>query len=29
MDLLEDVGENFDINFAMKEFPADKQFTIW
>jgi hypothetical protein len=24
-DLLESVGENF----VMKEFPADKQFTIW
>jgi hypothetical protein len=29
MDLLESVGENFDVNFMMKEFPADKQFTIW
>jgi hypothetical protein len=28
MDLLESVGENFDINFMMKELPADKQFTI-
>jgi hypothetical protein len=27
-DLLEGVGENFDVNFAMKEFPAYKQFTI-
>jgi hypothetical protein len=23
MDLLESVGENFDVNFVMKEFPAD------
>jgi hypothetical protein len=22
------VGENFDINFMMKEFPAGKQFTV-
>jgi hypothetical protein len=29
MDLLESVGENFDVNFVMKEFPADKQFIIW
>jgi hypothetical protein len=29
MDLLESVGENFDVNFMMKEFPADKQFPIW
>jgi hypothetical protein len=30
VDLLENVGKNFDINFMMKEeFPADKQFTIW
>jgi hypothetical protein len=29
MDLLESVGENFDVNFVMKEFPADKQFKIW
>jgi hypothetical protein len=28
MCLLESVGENFDVNFMMKEFPADKQFTI-
>jgi hypothetical protein len=28
-DLLESVGENFDVNFMMKEFPADKQFIIW
>jgi hypothetical protein len=27
-DLLESAGENFDVNFMMKEFPADKQFTI-
>jgi hypothetical protein len=26
---LESVGENFDVNFVMKEYPADKQFTIW
>jgi hypothetical protein len=24
--LLESVDENFDANFVMKEFPADKQF---
>jgi hypothetical protein len=29
MDLLESVGENFDANFVMKEFRADKQFIIW
>jgi hypothetical protein len=29
MDLLEFVGKNFDVNFVMKEFPADKQSTIW
>jgi hypothetical protein len=29
MDLLEIVGENFYVNFVMKEFPADKQFIIW
>jgi hypothetical protein len=29
MDLLEIVGENIDVNFVMKEFPADKQFKIW
>jgi hypothetical protein len=23
------VDENFDVNFVMKEFPADKQFIIW
>jgi hypothetical protein len=28
MDLLEGVGENFDVNFVMKEFPADKQFRM-
>jgi hypothetical protein len=28
-DLLESVGENFDLCFVMEEFPADKQFTIW
>jgi hypothetical protein len=27
-DLLESVGENFDVNFVVQEFPADKQFTI-
>jgi hypothetical protein len=27
--LLESVGEKFDVNFVMKEFPADKQFIIW
>jgi hypothetical protein len=26
MDLLESVGENFNINPMMKEFPADRQF---
>jgi hypothetical protein len=26
--LLESVGKNFDVNFVMKEFPADKQFII-
>jgi hypothetical protein len=29
MGLLESVGKNFDVNFVMKEFTADKQFTIW
>jgi hypothetical protein len=29
MDLLENVGENFDVNFVRKEFSADKHFTIW
>jgi hypothetical protein len=29
MDLLESAGEIFDINLVMKEFPADRQFTIW
>jgi hypothetical protein len=29
MDLLESVGENFDVNFMMKEFLADKQFVVW
>jgi hypothetical protein len=24
MDLLESVSKNFDVNFVMKEFPADK-----
>jgi hypothetical protein len=28
-DLLESVGENVDVNFGPKEFPADKQFIIW
>jgi hypothetical protein len=28
MDLLESVGENFDVNFVMKEFPAYQQFII-
>jgi hypothetical protein len=28
-DLLKTVGENVDINFVKKEFPAEKQFTIW
>jgi hypothetical protein len=28
MDLLESVGELFNVNFLKKEFPADKQFTI-
>jgi hypothetical protein len=28
-DLLECVGENFDVNFMMKGFPAEKQLTIW
>jgi hypothetical protein len=27
--MLESVGENFDINFMIKEFPADKQFILW
>jgi hypothetical protein len=27
-DLLKRVGENFDVNFVMKGFPADKQFMI-
>jgi hypothetical protein len=26
--LLESVGENFDVNSMMKEFPANKQFTV-
>jgi hypothetical protein len=26
---VESVGENFDVNFVVKDFPADKQFTIW
>jgi hypothetical protein len=29
MDLLESVGKNFDINFMMNMFPADKQFIVW
>jgi hypothetical protein len=28
-DLLESVSENFVVNFVMKEFPADKQLTVW
>jgi hypothetical protein len=24
MDLLESISENFDLNFIMKEFPAEK-----
>jgi hypothetical protein len=28
MDLLESAGENFDVNFMMKEFAADKQLII-
>jgi hypothetical protein len=28
-DLLEIFDENSDVNFMMKEFPTDKQFTIW
>jgi hypothetical protein len=28
-DLQESVGKIFDGNFAMKEFPADKEFTVW
>jgi hypothetical protein len=28
-DLLESVGGNFDVNFVMKEFAADRQFIIW
>jgi hypothetical protein len=27
-DLVESIGENFDVNFMMKDFPADEQFTI-
>jgi hypothetical protein len=27
-DRLENVDENFDANFVMTEFPADKQFII-
>jgi hypothetical protein len=26
MYLPESLGENFDVNFVMKEYPADKQF---
>jgi hypothetical protein len=26
---LESASKNFDVNFVVKEFPADKQFTIW
>jgi hypothetical protein len=28
-DLPESVNKNFNTNFMMKEFPAEKQFTIW
>jgi hypothetical protein len=28
-DLLESGGENFDINFMMREFPPDKQLVLW
>jgi hypothetical protein len=28
-DLLENVDENFYVNFVMKEFPSDKKFTLW
>jgi hypothetical protein len=28
MDLLDSVGENFDVNIMMKEFPADKPFIV-
>jgi hypothetical protein len=28
-DLLESVSKNLDVNFVMKEFPAEKQFIIW
>jgi hypothetical protein len=28
-DLLESVGENFDVSLVMKEFSGVKQFTIW
>jgi hypothetical protein len=28
-ELLESASKNFDVNFVVKEFPADKQFTIW
>jgi hypothetical protein len=28
-DVLESVGKNLDVNFVVKVFPADKQFTIW
>jgi hypothetical protein len=27
-DLLENSGDNVDVNFVMKLFPADKQFII-
>jgi hypothetical protein len=29
MDLLESVGETFDINLMMKEFAGGKQFIFW
>jgi hypothetical protein len=28
-DLLGSVSDNFDVNFMMKEFPADEQLIIW
>jgi hypothetical protein len=27
--VLGSVGENLDVNFVMKEIPADRQFAIW
>jgi hypothetical protein len=29
MDLVEYVSENFDVSVLMKEFPADRELTIW